>query len=96
MWAETGIQPAALVNRPELPEDYGIEFNAWQELDGSRPPAFEGIKTIPYSEVVLYAQTHGYRGWELNEFWEKVHLLDLIYCDQRTSIAKAMKTQTNN
>ena len=91
IYEKTGELPTALKNRPGLPEGWDVPLKVFENVSGSRQSKFSGVGEIPYSEFFLYATSIGYRGADLNDLWEEVHLIDMIYVNQLTKMQKSNK-----
>ena len=89
MQEETGETPAALLNRPDLHDDWTFPQQIWRELNGSRRYHMGGAAGIPFSEFYLWARAHGFSCTELTDTWEGVHRYDEIWLDEQAAWQKS-------
>lgn len=66
--------PPAILNKPTLNEGLDLYLKAYFALDSERTHA-EGARPIPWSKMVLYAETYGFDEDLLDDF---VHLLTAL------------------
>ena len=66
--------PQAILNKPILEEGLDFYLKAYFTLDSERTHA-EGARPIPWSKMVLYAETYGFAEDLLEDF---VHLLTAL------------------
>ena len=76
MWEETGVQPKALLNRPQLANVWDYPYTIWAELSGSRSYTASGRAEIPFSEVYLYAKSLDYSNSEVYGLFKDVNHID--------------------
>lgn len=89
MQADSDIEPEALKTRPTLDERWNPALIVWRKLNGSRPPATEGMAEVPFSEVFMYGFACGLDRAEICALWEDFNKIDSMWVTLAIEKAKA-------
>lgn len=80
MWDETGVQPKALRDEPQLLDCWVYPYKTWSALSSSRNYNTAGPAGIPFSEFFLWALAHGYTLEDMADTWPAIHIVDETWC----------------
>lgn len=79
MWAKTGIMPAALASKPELPAGLEPVFQVFNRLHRSRLMGFGGPQRLQISDIYAELRERGFRGEQRDLMVDWLQDLDKIY-----------------
>lgn len=79
MAAETGVMPAALVNRVDVRPDLLLYWQAFDDLSGARPVGFGGAGDIPWTALDQWATRHGVTGDMFDMLVDVVRRMDAAW-----------------
>ena len=80
MAEETGKEPSALLNRPEIWPWLSFTWSAWWELHSDRQMTMGGPLRIPFTSIDRYADRYGIAGVDsFDAFRELIRAMDGAY-----------------